>query len=275
MRVQHLNCGSMHPLGGPLLRSVNQTNIGFAPMICHCLLIETEQGLVLVDTGLGSADIDNAKARLGLPFLAGVRPALVRDETALEQVKALGHDPADVRHIVLTHLDLDHAGGISDFPGARMHVLATEHAAAQAREHWKEGQRYKHVQWQHAPDWALYEPHGEPWFGFDCVRQLEGLPPEILMVPLTGHTRGHSAIAVNAGQRWLLHAGDAYFHHHELDAHGPRCPLGLRVFQNLLSIDNTQRLKNQARLQALAANHADEVSIFSAHDPWELKRQLA
>lgn len=268
MQIKHLNCGSMHPLGGALVRSP-ETPAHLAPMICHCLLVETEQGLVLIDTGLGTADIAAAKARLGRSFLTMVRPKLVVAETALQQIKALGYAPGDVRHIVLTHLDLDHAGGISDFPNAKVHVLAAEHDAAQARNHWKERDRYKTVQWQHTPDWALYTPRGEDWFGFDCVRQLEGLPPEILLVPLTGHTRGHAGIAVDTGDGWLLHAGDAYFNHHELHSHGPRCPAGLRLFQSLLSMDNTQRVHNQKRLQSLAAEQAGDVTIFSAHDPWE------
>ncbi len=32
-----------------------------------------------------------------------------------------------MRHIVLTHLDVDHAGGLPDFPDARVHVFAREH----------------------------------------------------------------------------------------------------------------------------------------------------
>lgn len=44
------------------------------------------------------------------------------------------------------------------------------------------------------------------------MRRLTGLPPEILALPLPGHSRGHAAIAVDTGHGWLVHAGDAYFH---------------------------------------------------------------
>jgi glyoxylase-like metal-dependent hydrolase (beta-lactamase superfamily II) len=44
----------------------------------------------------------------------------------LEQVKQLGFSPRDVRHIVLTHLDSDHAGGLENFPEAHVHVLEAE-----------------------------------------------------------------------------------------------------------------------------------------------------
>src|SRR3546814_2886084 len=58
---------------------------------------------------------------------------------------------------------------------------------------------------------------GERWFGFEAVRDLDGLPPEILLVPLPGHTWGHSGVAVQEdGGGWLLHAGDAYFYRGEV-----------------------------------------------------------
>ena len=47
-------------------------------------------------------------------------------ETAKSQIQAMGYSPRDVRHIVLTHLDFDHAGRIEDFPHARVHVMERE-----------------------------------------------------------------------------------------------------------------------------------------------------
>lgn len=272
MQVHHLNCGTLHPIGGRWLRLASQPRLAEPHMVCHCLLIETGEGLVLVDTGLGTADVEHAVERLQRPFVAAMRPRLAREETALAQVEARGFAAGDVRHIVLTHLDLDHAGGLSDFPRAKVHVLADEHAAAQARSHFKERDRYRPMQWSHDPDWALYRPAGDNWFGFECVRELEGLPPEILMVPLTGHTRGHAAVAVDGGEGWLLHAGDAYFHTDEVMPTAPACPLALRLFQRTVAIDNRARLDNQARLRELAADHGAELRMFCAHDPDEFQR---
>jgi glyoxylase-like metal-dependent hydrolase (beta-lactamase superfamily II) len=81
-----------------------------AHIVCHCLLIEGADGLVLIDTGFGLDDIRNPR-QLGRPFTAIVRPRLNVAEAAISQVRALGFDPHDVRHIITTHLDLDHAGG--------------------------------------------------------------------------------------------------------------------------------------------------------------------
>ena len=268
-KIHHLNCASMHPLAGFLLEHRAQAR-DYAGLVCHCLLIETDAGLVLVDTGLGTADVTQGRPRLGAMFSHVVRPALRPEETARYQVEALGFSAADVRHIVLTHLDVDHAGGIGDFPNARVHVLAAEHAAAEARRHVKERDRYRPAQWQSHDDWQLYDATGEPWNGFDAVRAVIESEPDILLVPVIGHTRGHAAIAVRRDEGWLLHAGDAYFHRDEMAAK-PCCPFGLRLFQAAVGVDNADRRRNQARLRELATGHAD-VNVFCSHDPVEFAR---
>ena len=110
MRIHHLNCGSLCPLGGRLLGGAG----GFlspAPMCCHCLLIEGDDRLILVDTGLGVEDV-NEPRRLGHLFNLTMRPRLEVAETALRQVADLGYRPSDVRDIVATPAGdlIDNAG---------------------------------------------------------------------------------------------------------------------------------------------------------------------
>jgi glyoxylase-like metal-dependent hydrolase (beta-lactamase superfamily II) len=238
-------------------------------MVCHCLLIEHEDGLVLVDTGLGTADIADPVGRLGGGFVKVTRPRLSQDETALAQIEALGFRRADVRHIVPTHLDLDHAGGLSDFPDATVHVFAREHAAATARSTVRERERYRAAQLAHGPKWQLHETSGEQWLGFESVRALTGSDGDVLLVPLVGHTRGHCGVAVRTPEGWLLHAGDAYFSHREMDPEAPSCPPGLAAFQRLVAIDDRARRANQRRLRALAKEHRGDVTVFCAHAPVE------
>ena len=270
LKIHHLNCGSMCPYGK---RLINGKGGWFesAEMCCHCLLIETANGLVLVDTGLGSADIRNP-AQLGGIFHAVVRPRLLMEETALHQVQALGFKPEDVRYIVPTHLDLDHAGGLSDFPHAQVHIYAPEHKAAMERPTLPEKNRYRPAHFKHGPKWQIHEVQGERWFGFDSIRTLPGSQDEILLVPLVGHTRGHCGVAVNTGAGWLMHCGDAYFYRDEVNPQHHYCTPGLRLFQNLVQIDGQQRRANQARLLELARGHGAEVELLCAHDPEELRR---
>lgn len=274
MRVHHLNCGTMCP---PFGRLVNGTGDLFARgrMVCHCLLVESDDGLVLVDTGLGTADVADPRGRLGGSFATMMGAHLSRDETALAQVEGLGFRREDVRHILPTHLDLDHAGGLSDFPDATVHLRTREHDAATARRTWMERERYRPIQLAHRPKWRLLETNGgDRWFGFESVRAVGGTRDEVLLVPLVGHTRGHSGVAVKTDGGWILHAGDAYFFHGEVHEDPPRCPALLARFQSLVEVDRDARLGNQARLRELAREHGREVTIVSAHCPVELERAL-
>ncbi len=117
--------------------------------------------------------------------------------------------------------------------------------------------------------WHTYDDGGEKWFGFDSVRTVEGLPPEILMIPLIGHSAGHVGIAVSCADGWHLHCGDAYFHRATVDQGPGRAPFGTRVFEWWIEHDRNQRLENQMRLRELAAAHGDEVRLFCSHDAVE------
>jgi glyoxylase-like metal-dependent hydrolase (beta-lactamase superfamily II) len=265
MRIHHLNCATMCPVAFGLL--------GLREMVCHCLLVETpSSGLVLVDTGFGTGDVTDP-SHLGRAFGGLVRPKLDITETAIRQVEALGYAASDVRHILPTHLDLDHAGGLPDFPKAKVHIYRPELDAATARATWKEKERYKARHVAHGPDWQPYELAGETWNGFECVRDLVGLPPEVLLVPTVGHTRGHVAVAVQSSTGWLLHAGDAYFHHRQMDPERPSCPVPLAIFQSTMAIDDVARRRSSERLRLLARD--TKVTVFSAHDVNELEASQA
>ncbi len=271
MRIHHLNAVSTCPLGGAL---VDGRTVGpRGRLACHCLLVEGTDGLVLVDTGLGLRDVAAPRTRIGSAFLSLFRPELREQMTAARQIERLGFEAEDVRHVVLTHLDVDHAGGLDDFPRATVHLLAEERDAAEARRTFLDRLRYRPAQWSSRERWRAYaRGEGEPWFGFDAVRDLDGLPPEILLVPLIGHTRGHAGVAVHGERGWLLHAGDAYFCRAEMDPEIPRCTPGLRLFQTLMEKDRKARLWNRDRLRLLAMDHGGEVTVTCSHDPIEFER---
>ena len=242
-----------------------------AEVCCHCLLIESDDGLVLVDTGFGVDDVENL-SRLG-PVFKLMRPRALVEETAVRQVEALGFSPGDVRRIVSTHLDPDHSGGLPDFPDAEVHIFARELDAALEPD-LRDRARYPKSHWAHGPNWIRHEVEGDEWFGFEGVRILPGTGVEIVLVPLIGHSRGHSGVAIKTGDGWLLHCGDSYFHHGEVET-PPHCPPGLRAFQNLNNADRGQRLANQERLRELAARHGEEITLICSHDPHELERSRA
>ncbi|QMU71239.1 MBL fold metallo-hydrolase [Streptacidiphilus sp. P02-A3a] len=264
MKIHHLNCASV--------RMIEPTYEGLpsAHAVNHCLLIETDSdGLVLVETGLGLDDIRDPDTVLGTTWVELTQPVLTEDETAIRQVERLGFAAEDVRHIILSHLDIDHSGGLPDFPHAQVHVLRAEIDAAFAEA---PSFRYRPGHWAHGPKWVRYTPGTDHvWFGFTAV-PVRGLADDILLVPLGGHTAGHAGIAVRTGPgSWLLHCGDAYYYHRELQADPHSHPL-LDFVQTSAEVHHDLRLGTQARLRELVRDHGDEVTVISAHDPWEFQR---
>src|SRR3954469_23806049 len=249
-------------------------------MVCHALLIESDRGLALVDTGFGLEDVRRLKhVWSGLPppapprpqlrrkvFQAVLtRPALIPHEPAVREVAALGYSPADVTDIVLTHMDSDHAGGLPDFPAARVHVDEVEHEAAMSSGH----ARYWSYQWVHEPHWVRYGAGGDTWQGLEEARELDGLPG-LALVPLRGHSPGHCGVIVRTESGWLLHAADTYFDHREIDAPSPPSPPGLAAFQKRLEFDGPARRTSREQVRSLAK----EVEVFCSHDPVELDRYV-
>jgi glyoxylase-like metal-dependent hydrolase (beta-lactamase superfamily II) len=261
--VHHLNCATMCPLAGFL---IGQRGLGRGKLVAHCVLLETERdGLILIDTGFGSRDTQGLTP-IRSSFKLMTAPRLSPDETAIAQITAMGLDPADVRHIVVTHLDLDHAGGLGDFPNAKVHLHAREHAAAMARTKRLEQQRYIPEQWAHGPRWEVYSEDGDHWRGLPAIHKLRGVDAELGLLPMHGHTRGHSAVIAKADDRWLVHAGDAYFHRGSVDGSGP--PVGLAMFERMMEIDGAARRASVAALRQLRESY-DDLDLFCAHDPGE------
>jgi len=265
MTIHHLNCCTMRPRSERLINGFGSWTAK-GRMVAHTLVVESSDGLVLVDAGIGLRDCEQPQ-RLGKLFVGAVSPTLDPAETAIRQLAGLGYAPNDVRHIVLTHLDVDHAGGLSDFPDAKVHVYRAEYEAAMKPD-FRERERYRQCHWEHGPDWVLHDDDGESFRGLGAVRAI--VEPEVLLVPTRGHSRGHAAVAVKNGDGWLLHCGDAYFNHREMQL-PPSCPAGLSVFQKLVAANESDRVRNQRRLRELRQTNSD-VTVFSAHDQSELEQ---
>lgn len=261
MKIHHLNCGTLKPMY-PRMRS-----------IVYCLLLETGEGLVLVDTGFGRQDYSNpSKMMAGFLWLMGV--PCDKNETAIRQVEALGFEPRDVKHIILTHLHLDHAGGLRDFPKAKVHIFREELDAAFSPQGLVE-RGCDAAHWAHDPDWVLHDRVDDEWFGFPAVRVLKLESNDAFLVPLPGHTRGHCGVAIKADDRWLFNCGDAASpFHREVDPYDhPDNMQPLNSIPGWLS----RRLigTHVPRLRKLIADHGDEINLISSHDVYSYDENKA
>ncbi|MET0473115.1 MAG: MBL fold metallo-hydrolase [Mycobacterium sp.] len=258
MKVHHLNCGTMNAPG--------------AAIVCHVLLVETDNGLVLVDSGFGLEDCADP-SRIG-PSRHLLRPTFDVDETAARQVEKLGFRRDEVRHIITTHFDIDHIGGLADFPDAQVHVTSAEALGAMRPPTRMEKFRYRPAQWAHGPHIVEYDPAGEKWRGFAAAKELDTVSPGIVLVSLPGHSRGHACIAVDAGDRWVLHCGDAFYYAGTIDGRS-KVPASIKLSESLIAFDRKRVRDNHARLAELYARKEPDLLIVSAHDPKLLADALA
>jgi glyoxylase-like metal-dependent hydrolase (beta-lactamase superfamily II) len=247
-RIHHINCGTLLVPDSPTV-------------ICHCLLLEDESGLALVDAGIGLADVQNPVERLGQELIDLTGFQFNEHDTAVRRIEKLGFAVEDVQHIVLTHCDPDHVGGLADFPQAEGHVGSEELAHAHSG-HW----RYVPRQFDHEPRWKTYERTSSDWFGLEARPVSLGFSSEVLLIPLFGHTLGHCGVAIQQGDRWLLHVGDAYYLRAELTADNH--PVSALAAQR--ADDDPLRRSSLAELRRLWRDHGDQIEMFGYHDISEL-----
>lgn len=247
--IHHINCGTLVVPGYPTV-------------VCHCLLLEDDAGLTLVDSGIGLRDVEDPVGRLGRGLIDAAGFQFYEADTAVRRIEALGLRPEDVSRIILTHADPDHAGGLADFSEADVHISEEELREVDAGR-----SRYLPVQFVHRPRWR---PHGRSthsWFGLEARPVVSrGDDGDVLLIPLFGHTRGHCGVAIRQGDRWLLHTGDAYYLRAELaDETHPVTALAAARAE-----DDEQRRASLATLRRLLVERAGEVDLVGYHDITEL-----
>lgn len=246
-RIHHLNCGTL------LVPT-------FPPVVCHCLLLEDHRGLALIDTGIGLRDVQDPVGRLGQELVDKAGFQFDERQTALRQIEQRGFSPTDVHHLILTHADPDHAGGLADFPDARVHISEEEYAHLIAGH-----PRYAGSQFAHGPAWKMYGHQPRPWFGLEARPLTLAFDAEVLLIPLFGHTAGHCGVAIQQGNRWLLHVGDAYYLRAELETDDH--PVSLLAARRADS--DVHRLESLEHLRRIHRDHANEVDLIGYHDVTE------
>jgi glyoxylase-like metal-dependent hydrolase (beta-lactamase superfamily II) len=162
------------------------------PLALRCLLVEHDDGLVLIDTGIGNKE--DAKFN----DIYGVDNAGQGGRTRLEDALAeLGHAPADVRWVIDTHLHFDHCGGNTyrneggevrpSFPQARYVVQRGELEFARHPNERTAG--------------SYFAPNFEP-VSFTFVDGVAEPLAGIHCLPTPGHVPYHQSILVeSAGER--------------------------------------------------------------------------
>ncbi|WP_223912891.1 MBL fold metallo-hydrolase [Actinomyces capricornis] len=210
-----------------------------------------------MDSGLGTQDCTEGERRLGTRFVRLTHPALDSRETARAQVEALGIEPEAVESIVLTHLDVDHAGGLADFPWAMVHLSRQQYDLLDARAYPQFQRRLVTKQWDHDPHWNPIELT-ERYRGAAYASVSRGIG----LVSLPGHLPGHCGVLVSCDHRAdLIHAGDAFFSFSTLE--GEPAPIGLRMFERMTRSEDAQVWRRSRRW--LQERHREGIEVVCAH----------
>jgi glyoxylase-like metal-dependent hydrolase (beta-lactamase superfamily II) len=168
-------------------------------------------GLVLIDTGFHPSVAQSERPNMGPLARPFYRVRIAPEQLLPTQLAARGFALGDVRTVVMTHLHVDHASGVSELPQATFVVDQAEWTAAHARGGTLAG--YVRRQFDHPFDWRAIDyadPRVAPHSTFARSVDLFG-DGSVRLCSTPGHTLGHQSLLLRLRERTLLLVGDAAF----------------------------------------------------------------
>ena len=211
--------------------------VGIATQVpVSAFLMTHPKGNVLFDTGMDPAVMTDLRGTWGV--LADMLTVQITGgQTILSQLRLLGYQPRDIDHVVISHLHMDHAGGIQFFPDAEFLVQKAELRAAFRPE--------------------PYERHAYVRSDFDRpvnYNDIEGdydlFGDEKLIIRYTpGHSQGHQSLEVNldSGAKFVLCADACY----EATNIRPTHPFGYRLEPTGIDSDSEEAPVLQRQAESL------------------------
>jgi N-acyl homoserine lactone hydrolase len=172
----------------------------------YAFAIEHRDGVILVDSG-SNAGLQRLP-RWHPYFRLAVRFDVEREQEAGPQLRSLGIAPRDVETVVLTHLHIDHDGGLADFPASRVFVSPRELRAASGLAGQIRG--YLPQRWPTGFDPRPLVLADEPYGPFPKSRRVTA-DGAVVAIPTPGHTLDHLSVVVDAGESVFVLAGDASY----------------------------------------------------------------
>jgi len=207
-RVGHFTChaleaGKQHLDGGAMFgvvpkplweRRIPADERNRIPLALRCLLVEHDDGLVLIDTGIGNKEDEKFRG------IYGVENAGQGGRTQLEDaLAALGHPPNDIRWVINTHLHFDHAGGdlyrpMAEDGGGSELRLAFPRATYVVQKGELEFARHTNERTA-----GSYLAHNFAGIDFTLLEGEAQVLPGIRCLPTPGHVPFHQSILIESG----------------------------------------------------------------------------
>jgi len=256
--------GTRKPLYWWLLTSRRWT----PPRPINVYVIEHAKGVILFDTGQDQASVtDSTYFPGGVTGYLYHRLALFdvdEDDTLTTQLAAFGYAPADVDTAIVSHLHVDHIGGLRELTGSELLVSAAEWAELATPSPELRGFLRNHIQipgltWHQ----VCLEPTNEPALA-PFTESLDVMGDgSLMLLPTPGHTAGSVSLLVRRAARPpLLLAGDLTYGA-DLLQHG-----------QLPGVGDRRRLAESSRKVLALSERQPGLVVLPAHDPTAAQRLL-
>jgi N-acyl homoserine lactone hydrolase len=169
--------------------------------------IESGEGVIVVDTGQGAHLLQSGKSLH--PYIRWEVTFRIEPEQEIgPQLRALGIGSRDVKRVVLTHLHMDHDGGLAHFPGTEILVAPGELEIARGMAGRLRG--YLPQRWPSWFDPAPLQLAPESFGPFAASRRLTAAG-DVVAVATPGHTANHLSVVVRDGGISYFLAGDTSY----------------------------------------------------------------
>jgi glyoxylase-like metal-dependent hydrolase (beta-lactamase superfamily II) len=157
------------------------------------VVVHTNAGWVLLETGMSRAFLDDEAVRTGM-YTSVEQPWMDGEDPLVHALDRVGLRPADLALAAVSHLHVDHAGGLRTLAAAGVPVAVQATELAFARETATLADAY------FAPD---YDDPAIAWRPVDGEAELA---PGVHALPTRGHTPGHMSYRVELEQTgtWIF-----------------------------------------------------------------------
>jgi glyoxylase-like metal-dependent hydrolase (beta-lactamase superfamily II) len=215
-------------------------------------VIDHPEGVVLVDTGQSHELVEDPLnyGPYGAPGLADFveNIDMSEDEEARPLIEDLGYSASEVDVVIQSHLHMDHAGGISDFPDAKFVVSQEEMKYASAPEPIQDGF------YQEGDFGALRSAEFDVDFTHGNRYDVFG-DGSIVTIPTPGHTPGHQSVKVELENEGTVILGMDISHQRD------------GYEQNLAtSFDWSTTIGNQSRRKMKNIAQREDAPVYVNHD---------
>lgn len=206
MKLHKIEAGNFQVDGGAVFGVVpkrvwqkrypcNEEN--FCRLSMRCLLIDTGEKLVLIDSGTGDKQLEYLKYY----DFTGV----INFETELNK---LGYSCSEITDVILTHLHFDHCGGCTKFNEDRSKVEMTFPNAT----HWVGKSQWENFLNPNIREGDSYFPENmlpiQEKGKLKLVSENQFICPEVEIRIFDGHTVGQLVSYINTGQKTYVYVGD-------------------------------------------------------------------